>query len=77
MATPDEITEQRLAEWAEVLQPLGATPLMLIAVTNTTEAAKFVVCTPDGLQVGQQKAILHTVLGELILGDAHGLERPG
>jgi len=77
MATPDEITEQRLAEWAEVLQPLGATPLMLIGVTNTTEPAKFIICTPDGLQVAHQKAILHTVLGQLILGDADGFERPG
>jgi len=74
MATPDDISEQRLAEWAEVLQPLGATPLMLIAVTNTAESAKFIICTPDGLQVRQQEAILHTVLGQLILGDAHGLE---
>jgi len=76
MAMPDEITEQRLAEWAEVLQPLGATPLMLIAVTNSTETATFVVCTPDGLQVAHQKAILHTVLGQLILEDANGFERP-
>ena len=77
MLNAERITAQRLTEWADILKAHNATPLILIAVTQFREPARFVMCTPDGMRDDLKLAIIRTVYECLAPMEHDGPKRPG
>ena len=77
MVNAERITAQRLTEWSDILKAHQATPLILIAVTQFREPARFVMCTPDGMRDDLKLDIIRTVYGCLSPVEPDGLKRPG